>query len=62
MHFLETAKQVGFEVAKMEVILNDIKASTEQIIIDTQAKLAVDFPKNISESIFSGMLKQLKKL
>lgn len=61
-HFIETAKQVGFETAKMESILSEIKASTEQIIIDTQAKLAVDFPKNISKSIFSGMLKQLEKL
>ncbi len=61
-HFIETAKQVGFETAKMESILNEIKAGTEQIIIETQAKLAMDFPKKISESIFSGMLKQLKKL
>ncbi|WP_354623049.1 type II toxin-antitoxin system HipA family toxin [Psychromonas sp. MME2] len=61
-HFIETAKQVGFETVKMEGILSDIKASTEQIIIETQASLPVNFPKKISESIFSGMLKQLKKL
>lgn len=61
-HFIETAKQVGFEASKMESILSEIKDSTEQIIIDIQARLPVNFPKNISESIFSGMLKQLKKL
>ena len=61
-HFIETAKQVGFETTKMESILSEIKAGTEQIIIETQAKLAMDFPKKISESIFSGMLTQLKKL
>lgn len=61
-YFIETAKQVGFETAKMDTILSEIKASTEQIIIDIQARLPVNFPKNITESIFSGMLKQLKKL
>ncbi len=61
-HFIETAKQVGFETAKMDTILSKIKASTEQVIIDIQARLPVNFPQNISESIFSGMLKQLKKL
>ena len=61
-HFIETAKQVGFETVKMENILSDIKANTEKIIIDIQARLPVNFPKNISESIFSGMLKQLEKL
>lgn len=61
-HFIETAKQVGFETAKMDTILSEIKARTEQVIIDIQARLPVNFPKKISESIFSGMLKQLKKL
>ncbi|WP_413700625.1 type II toxin-antitoxin system HipA family toxin [Psychromonas sp. KJ10-10] len=61
-HFIETAKKVGFETEKMESILSDIKASTEQVISDIQDSLSVNFPKNISESIFSGMLKQLKKL
>ncbi|WP_022942831.1 HipA domain-containing protein [Psychromonas hadalis] len=28
-HFVETAKQVGFETDKMESILSEIKASTE---------------------------------
>ena len=61
-HFIKTAKQVGFETAQMESILSDIKASTEQIITDIHARLPDSFPKNISESIFSGMRKQLKKL
>ena len=47
---------------KMESILSDIKIRTDQIISDVQAKLPVNFPENISESIFSGMLKQLKEL
>ncbi|MEJ6079900.1 type II toxin-antitoxin system HipA family toxin [Vibrio sp. 1-Bac 57] len=61
-HFIETAKQVGFEIAKMDTILSEVKVNTEKIILDTQANLPVNFPKNISESIFSGMLQQLKKL
>ena len=61
-HFIETAKQVGFEIAKMDTILSEVKVNTEKIILDTQASLPVNFPKNISESIFSGMLQQLKKL
>jgi len=31
----------------MDEILNDVKASTEQIIIDIQARLPVNFPKYI---------------
>ena len=61
-HFLETAKQVGFEVSKMEEIMSEIKAETSNIINEVKLKLGDDFPRNISESIFSGMLNQLKKL
>ena len=61
-HFLETAKQVGFDTSQMEEIVSKIKECSEQIINDVRLKLATDFPKNISESIFSGMLSQLKKL
>lgn len=61
-HFLETAKQVGFDVSKMEEIISEIKENSEQIINDIRLRLATDFPTNISESIFSGMLNQLKKL
>ena len=61
-HFLETAKKVGFDVSQMEEIISEIKENSEQIINDIRLKLVTDFPTNISESIFSGMLNQLKKL
>tara|TARA_R110001583_G_scaffold177668_1_gene333318 strand:+ start:138 stop:821 length:684 start_codon:yes stop_codon:yes gene_type:complete len=61
-HFLETAKQVGFDVSNMEEIISDIKVNSEQVINETRLKLAADFPKNISESIFTGILNQLKSL
>jgi serine/threonine-protein kinase HipA len=61
-HFLDTAKKIGFDVAQMEKIMSEIKANCEQVINETRAKLADDFPEKISESIFSGMLNQLNKL
>ena len=61
-HFQETAKIIGFEKSQMEKIFNEIKANTEQVIDETRAKLPDDFPLTISESIFAGMLTQLKKL
>lgn len=41
--------------------MSEIKANSEQVINETRAKLADDFPEKISESIFSGMINQLKK-
>ena len=61
-HFLETAKKVGFDVSQMEEIISEIKENSEQIINDIRLKLVTEFPTSISESIFSGMLNQLKKL
>jgi len=61
-HFLDTAKKIGFDISQMEKIMSEIKANCEQVINETRVKLADDFPEKISESIFSGMLNQLKKL
>ena|GEM_PF-6890041 len=61
-HFLDTAKKIGFDVVQMEKIISKIKANCEQLINETRVKLADNFSEKISESLFSGMLKQLKKL
>lgn len=61
-HFLDTAKKIGFDIVQMEKIMTEIKVNCEQVINETRAKLADNFPEKISESIFSGMLNQLKKL
>jgi len=61
-HFIATAKQVGFDESLMLEVMNDIKEVTTSVIDDVRAQLPDDFPDHISKSIFSGMLKQLKKL
>ncbi|MFT6985492.1 MAG: serine/threonine-protein kinase HipA [Psychromonas sp.] len=61
-HLIATAKKVGFDELQIEEIMRDIKAVTVDVINEVRAKMSDDFPKNISESIFSGMLRQLKKL
>lgn len=61
-HFLETAKLVGFDTHQMEKIISEIKANTVNIINEMRDELTGDSLKKISESIFLGMLTQLKKL
>ncbi|MGB5445509.1 MAG: type II toxin-antitoxin system HipA family toxin [Psychromonas sp.] len=61
-HFLATAKLVGFDETLMLEIMQNIKNETVNIIDEARKRIGADFPKKISESIFSGMLKQLQKL
>lgn len=61
-YFIATAKQVGFDVALMSEIMDDVKNSTESVIEQVKATLPADFPLKISESIFDGMLVRVKKL
>ena len=61
-HFIATAKQVGFDEAIMSEIMADIKNSTQAIIDSVRNTLPADFPSEVSESIFRGMLARVKRL
>lgn len=57
MHFLATAKEVGFSEESMNVILDDMASRTEHVISRVTADLPEDFPAFISESVFKGLRK-----
>lgn len=61
-HFMATAKEVGFDEEVMSEIMDDIKNSTENIIENTRNLLPANFPLEVSESIFNGMLARVKRL
>lgn len=56
-HLLATAKEVNYSVARAEVILNDMLATTDQVISEVATQLPNDFPAHIAEPIFEGMRK-----
>ena len=61
-HFISTAKAVNFSCESAENIIQDMLDKTDKVISEVNAELPADFPKNISESIFNGILNAKKIL
>jgi serine/threonine-protein kinase HipA len=61
-HWLQSANLTGFPEAEMDRILNDIINETPKVIDHVSKMLPKDFPAVISDSIFTRMLRLLKKL
>ncbi|WCE31883.1 type II toxin-antitoxin system HipA family toxin [Vibrio sp. SCSIO 43137] len=61
-HFLDTAKSVGFNQDKMQIILDDIQVDLPEAIERVRGRLPKDFPDHVAEAIFGNSLKMVKKL
>ncbi len=61
-HFIDTAKAVGFDTARMEEIMKEFAINIPNTIKELEAELPSDFPKSISDSIFSNALRIVNKI
>ncbi|WP_305812331.1 type II toxin-antitoxin system HipA family toxin [Photobacterium leiognathi] len=61
-HFLSTAKAVGFSTQRANELMSEMKNKAPSVIEKVRQQLPNDFPTEISESIFNGVLKQAGRL
>ncbi|BBM66754.1 serine/threonine protein kinase [Vibrio alfacsensis] len=61
-HFLDTAKECGFDPDAMETILQDFIRAIPHAIDSVSKSLPYGFPSYVSDSIFENTLKMNKKL
>ncbi|WP_305839954.1 type II toxin-antitoxin system HipA family toxin [Photobacterium leiognathi] len=61
-HFLSTAKAVGFSTQRANELMSEMKTQAPSAIEKVRQQLPNDFPTEISESIFNGVLKQAGRL
>ncbi|WP_318450409.1 type II toxin-antitoxin system HipA family toxin [Photobacterium leiognathi] len=61
-HFLSTAKAVGFSTQRANELMSEMKNQAPRVIEKVRQQLPNDFPTDISESIFNGVLKQAGRL
>ncbi|WP_318400712.1 type II toxin-antitoxin system HipA family toxin [Photobacterium leiognathi] len=61
-HFLSTAKAVGFSTQRANELMSEMKNQAPSVIEKVRQQLPNDFPTEISESIFDGVLKQAGRL
>ncbi|MCG3886332.1 type II toxin-antitoxin system HipA family toxin [Photobacterium leiognathi] len=61
-HFLSTAKAVGFSTQRANELMIEMKNQAPSVIEKVRQQLPNDFPTDISESIFNGVLKQAGRL
>ncbi len=61
-HFMQTAKLCRFEAGIMNFIIDEVIASTPNVIDRVQRKLPKKFPNEVMGPIFEGMLKRLNSL
>ena len=61
-HFLDTAKQVGFDRQRMQDILDEFTTTFPKAVAQVQGALPKDFPEHVANAIFDNSLKMLKRL
>ncbi|WP_016954502.1 type II toxin-antitoxin system HipA family toxin [Catenovulum agarivorans] len=61
-HFIQQGKQVGFTEAEVIGLIDSVLAVLDTVIENVVAKLPEDFPRNLSDMIFTGMRAQANKL
>lgn len=55
-HFIGTAKYVNYSTEIAETILDEIPGKVDRVIEEVSTKLPKTFPKQISQSVFDGVL------
>ncbi|MBP2195789.1 type II toxin-antitoxin system HipA family toxin [Pantoea cypripedii] len=61
-HFINTARDIGFEQQAMETILNEFADSVDSVIDRVCQQLPEDFPESIKEKILGGLKKRAARL
>jgi len=61
-HFPATAERVGFSALRAKKMMTDMGRVTYDVIERVRQSLPIDFPRHISEAIFTGMAKQAERL
>ncbi|MCF6301532.1 MAG: hypothetical protein L3J52_10520 [Proteobacteria bacterium] len=61
-HFINHASKAGFSKAEAHKMIKEIVESTHTVINKVETLLTKDFPTSVSDKIFNGMIKHLKKL
>lgn len=61
-HWIATAKLCGLDSSTVETIISELVKNTSNVITTVSSQLSYDFPKTISDSIFSGMERASGKL
>jgi serine/threonine protein kinase HipA of HipAB toxin-antitoxin module len=61
-HFYQTAKAVGFEKVQMEMILNEMASSLDEVISAVRQQLPDTFPAQIADSILDGLSTRAQRL
>lgn len=61
-HFLETAKAINYPPEQAESILDNILEQIDRVIEEVKDSLPKNFPQQISQPIFDGMIKMKSKL
>lgn len=61
-HFYQTAKAAGFEKVQMEMILNEMASSLDEVISAVRQQLPDSFPAQIADSILDGLSTRAQRL
>jgi len=61
-HWFSHSAKVNFPKAQMQQIMDDIAGRLDAVLDTTAANLPVGFPENISEPIFTGMRRCMKRI
>jgi serine/threonine-protein kinase HipA len=61
-HWIAQAQQSGFGGTMAENLIEEVIGATDRVIKEVQQLLAIDFPMDVAETIFEGMLRQSKRL
>jgi serine/threonine-protein kinase HipA len=61
-HFLDTAKDVGFDTEMMVNIMTQVVNDLDSVMTRVEGQLKKDFPKHIKDAIFKGMKNKAKRL
>jgi serine/threonine-protein kinase HipA len=61
-HFINTARDIGFEQQAMETILNEFAGSVDSVIDRVCQQLPEDFPDTLKEKILGGLKKRASRL
>lgn len=61
-HFMATAKEVGFSENRMQAILAEFAQTSEQVMLDVQKSLPKEFPTDVKDAVYTGMLRLLERL
>jgi serine/threonine-protein kinase HipA len=61
-HWIAQGQRIGFSIADVEAMIHDLTSRTRDVIDEVAAMLPRDFPMDLADAIFNGMLKLNRKL